>query len=112
MDSSELRAQALALLNQPGIRAVMLVRGDGGSLELHPVARGKSVLDLRTELLDHLNAQPLEDEFIAELRDWAEGREAARAEARRTGGFVIPRARGQWQIAHVPAFAPVAVGAA
>lgn len=91
----------------PGARAVLISDAGDGKFEVRPVEQGKSLLNIRTELLDHLNAYPHTDEWLEDLRDYCESRLAARAEAQRTGGVVIPRKHGRWEIAHVQAFHPL-----
>lgn len=60
-------------------------------------------------LIDHLNDYPHTTEWLTELRDYLDARLAAREEAERTGGVVIPRAPGRWEIAHTNAYATVKV---
>ena len=103
-NSATIESRALALLSQPGNRAALVSVGMDGKLEVTPVHFGDSVLNLHEELIDHLNAQPLTDAFVQAIHDWAAGRMAATAEARRVGGFIIPRSPQRWEVAHVPAF--------
>jgi hypothetical protein len=100
----------VAALKGPSAPRALLVSLDGeGGLKYQPVTRGQSVVDLRTELIDHLNAAPFEAKLLEELRDYCDAKLAALAESRRTGGFVIPREPGRWEIAHVNAFSPLEV---
>lgn len=101
-------AKALESLHHPsGPRAVMVWLDHKNQPQVKPVAQGQSVLRLQSpELFDHLSAEPCDSEFLQALRDYAEGRLAARAEARRSGGVVISRGPGRWEIAHVNAFDP------
>lgn len=91
----------------PGARAVLVTDAGEGKFTMHPVEHGKSLLNIQRDLQDHLSAYPLTDEWLEDLRDYCESRLAARAEAKATGGIVIPRKHGRWEIAHVNAFAPV-----
>ena len=84
-------------------RALLVSIKRDGSLEHVPVVDGKSLLNIETELHDHLSAQPRSDAFLMALRDYCNGRLAARAEARATGGFCIPVKSG-WNILHTAAF--------
>lgn len=102
--------EALATLQAPGgPRAILVSLGRDGAVHTQPVASGQSVVNITDELIDHLSAYPHTTEWLEVLRDYCAGRLAARDEAKRTGGFVIPRAPGRWDIAHVQAFQPVVV---
>ena len=90
-----------------GARGVLVVDNGDGTFTMNPVAHGKSVLDVRTELLDHLSSFPCSDEWLHEMRDYCDARLQARAQARGTGGIAIARAERRWEIAHVQAFAPL-----
>lgn len=90
-------------------RAILTSLDASGQLQHSPVEYGQSLIRLETELIDHLNAKPYDDQFLADLRDYCAGRLAARDAARATGGFVIPRSPGHWEIAHIAAFQPVEV---
>ncbi|PWB21310.1 hypothetical protein DCO45_02630 [Comamonas sp. JNW] len=78
-----------------------------GTYSVKPVEHGKSVLNVQTELFDHLSAFPVSDEFLQEIMDYCAGRLAARSEAKRTGGTAIARRHGLWEVAHVQMFQPV-----
>jgi hypothetical protein len=106
MHSADFLPAALAALSQPGTRALLVTLGSDGQLEQQPVAYGSSVVNLATELQDHLDAKPLSDEFLADLRNYCDSRLAAIRTARASGGFIIPRP-SRWEIAHVPAYAPL-----
>lgn len=99
----------LTAANAP--RALIVSLGPLGELVHQPLEHDQSVMRL-DELQDHLNARPVSAEYLSDLRDYCDGRLAAQAEARATGGFVIPHSPGNWQIAHVPAFEQVTVGGA
>ncbi len=90
-----------------GARAVMVTDEFDGTFSVKPVEHGKSVLNVQTELFDHLNAFPVSDEFLLELMNYCASRLEARTEATRTGGTAIARKQGLWEIAHVQMFQPV-----
>ena len=101
---------ALTGTNAP--RALLVSLERNGELELTPVDHGQAVVNLDTELHDHLSAAPRSTEWLLALRDYCDNRLAARAEAHATGGFTMPRADGGWNIAHVNAFEPLVIGGA
>lgn len=108
----EAAASLLATLRGNGApRAVLVSLDEDGNPVLRPIVAGESIVQL-SNLQDHLNARPLEPGYLEDLRDYCQGRLAAQAEACKTGGFVIPRAAGRWEIAHANAFQPVTVGGA
>ena len=90
-----------------GARAVMVTDDLDGTFSVKPVEHGKSVLNVQTELFDHLSAFPVSDEFLHELMDYCSSRLAARSEAKLTGGTAIARKHGLWEVAHVQMFQPV-----
>ncbi len=106
MNHTDIPAAAEALLADPSARAVLVYPDDDGSLALKPVAYGQSIIAIERDLLDHLSARPLNPAFLHELRAYCDSRLEASAQARDTGGFVIPDDRG-WRIAHVGAFQPL-----
>lgn len=83
-------------------RAVLVSIDQDGQLHHEPVADGQSVLNIETELHDHLSSRPFSTEFLESLMDYCAGRLAARAEAKATGGVSMPRSHG-WDIVHVVA---------
>lgn len=91
---------ALVAHNAP--RAVLVSLDRAGQIQHEPVQDGQSVLNLHTELIDHLDASPRSTEFLMALRDYCDGRLAARSEAKATGGVSMPRPGG-WDIVHVVA---------
>ncbi|MEJ2802009.1 hypothetical protein WAE61_09025 [Comamonadaceae bacterium PP-2] len=106
---SILRPGELTGLHIPaGARAVLVVELSNGGHKVSPIQHGESVLDIEQDLLSHLNASPLSDEFLSTLRDYCDARLAARAEARDSGGLVMCQPVG-FHIAHVQAFQPVSV---
>lgn len=116
--NSTITSQALAMvtaLGGPALtapRALLVSLDEDGNLQHQAVGMGQSVVRLETELFDHLNSKPFSDEWIAMLRDYCNGRLAAVAEARSTGGFVTAPEVGVWHINHVPAFQQLTVGGA
>ena len=101
----------LAALTGPHApRAVLVSLGADGQLSHQPIHQGQSVVNIETELRDHLSAFPHSTEWLLDLRDYIDGRLAARADAKTTGGISIPRQGGSWNIAHIKAFEPLAVG--
>jgi len=103
----------LAALTGPHApRALLVSLGRNGELELTPVDHGQAVINLDTELHDHLSAAPRSTEWLLALRDYCDCRLAARAEAQATGGVAIARKHGGWDIAHIDAFEPLVIGGA
>lgn len=101
-------SDALKAPNAP--RALLVSLDRKGGFALQPVVSGQSVLNLQTDLVDHLNSFPVTDAWLSEMLDYFGGRIAARAEAKRTGGFCLPRSPGNWEIAHTQAFKAVSHG--
>jgi hypothetical protein len=94
-----IRAQ---LSSQDAPRAILVSIEDDGSFKTQHVGHGESVLNIEADLFDHLNNKPVSTQFLQDLRDYCDGRLAARAEAGRTGGVSMPRAGG-WTITHLNA---------
>jgi hypothetical protein len=101
-----------ALTGPQAPRALLVSLERNGELELTPVDHGQAVVNLDTELHDHLSASPRSTEWLLALRDYCDSRLAALAEAHATGGFTVPRADGGWDIAHINAFGPLVIGGA
>lgn len=73
-----------------GARAIII--GDRGVAS--PVMPGQAVLNIRKELISHLNEYPHTDEFLEELLSCVAARLEARRRARgREEGFTIPMGR-------------------
>lgn len=83
-------------------RAALVSLDRTGQLQHEPVADGQSLLNISTDLIDHLDSRPYSTAFLTALRDYCDGRMAARAEAKSSGGVSMPRAHG-WDIVHVVA---------
>lgn len=91
----------LALLTADNAPRALLVSLDrNGRLHHEPVADGQSLLNIQAELLDHLNAYPHTTAWLTALRDYCDGRLAARGEAKATGGVSMARPGG-WDIVHI-----------
>ena len=100
-----------ALTGTDAPRALLVSLERNGELELTPVDHGQAVVNLNTELHDHLSAAPRSTEWLLALRDYIDCRVAALAEVHATGGVAIARQNGGWDIAHVNAFTPLTVDA-
>lgn len=105
-NSSQSTAMLALLTSDNAPRALLVSLDHKGQLQHEEVGAGQAVVNLHTELFDHLNAAPQTSEFLAELRDYCAGRLAARAEAKACGGFSTPRADGGWNITHTSVFEP------
>ena len=113
VNTTDAGAHILAALTDPHApRALLVSLERNGELELTPVDHGQAVVNLDTELHDHLSAAPRSTEWLLALRDYCDCRLAALAEAHATGGFTVPRADGGWNIAHIDAFTPLVTGGA
>ena len=99
-----------ALTGPRAPRALIVSLDRNGQLTHRPISDGQSVVNLHTELFDHLNSAPQTDEYLLALRDYCDSRLAARAEAKASGGFMTPRASGGWNITHTSVFEPLTVG--
>ncbi len=101
--------QNIRALLEGGARAV-IVSDDGltGRLAASPVAAGQSVVNLHTELTSHLDAEPLSDEYLSNLRDYCTARLEAKALARATpDGLALATGKG-WVITDTRQFHPAA----
>lgn len=98
-----------ALTGPQAPRALLVSLNRKGHLEHQPIIDGQSVLNIETELQDHLSASPRSTEWLRALRDYCDCRLAAREQAKGTGGVCIPRQDGGWNIAHINAFQPLAI---
>lgn len=105
--SSQSTAMLALLTSRNAPRALLVSLDRHGNLAHQEVNDGQSVVNLHTELFDHLSSAPQTDEFLAELRDYCAGRLAARAETKACGGFSTPRADGGWNITHTSIFEPL-----
>ena len=97
-------APLAAMLRGRQARAFLVGVGSDGGLQHQPVGPTHSVLDVKEDLLRHLSAEPMDSQFLIDLRDYCDSRLAARAEARKTGGVVTPAGNRRWEIVHVPAY--------
>ena len=113
LEITQAASSIMSVLSGPNApRALLVSINRTGLLELVPLNQGQSVINIETELHDHLSAAPRSDAFLIELRDYCDCRLAARAEAKATGGFCIPKKGGGWTITHAPAFYPIPAEAA
>ncbi|KPU89924.1 hypothetical protein APR50_18605 [Variovorax paradoxus] len=83
-----------------GARALLVsIDDETGQFKVRTIAeKGDSVLNIERDLLKHLNEYPHSTEWLEVLRDYCDGRLAARAEARRTGSFVTPKPMANWDM--------------
>jgi hypothetical protein len=92
-------AGIMAALTEPNApRAVLVSLNRDGQLELAPVGDGQSLVNIKDELIDHLNNYPHSDEWLTGLRDYCDNRLTARRKARETGGFSLPMKDGGWDV--------------
>lgn len=97
--SSTQEAGILAELTKPNApRAVLVSLNRDGQLELVPVGEAQSLVNIKDELIDHLNNYPHSDEWLTGLCDYCDGRLTARRNARETGGFSLPMKDGSWEM--------------
>lgn len=87
-----------------GARAILVTEAPDGNFTTTPVQYGQSVVNLKTDLIDHLTAQPYSDEMLQDLRDYCDARLQARREAKATGGIALQMHPGRWEVAHVNSF--------
>lgn len=80
-----------------GARAVIVSPDDDGSHIVRAIAYGQSLLNIKTELISHLNEQPIEDDWLMELRSYIDARLEARKAAHKVGGFAYPQDRS-WHV--------------
>jgi len=79
-------------------RAVLVSLNDDGTHDVRPVEHGHSVINLRRDLLLHLNEYPHSDEWLAQLRDYCDARLAAKQNAQKTGRVMVPRWNADWRM--------------
>ena len=87
-------------------RAMLVTLGRNGQINSSPVQHGQSVLNIKDELIDHLNEYPHSSEFLEDLRDYCTARLAARQEAKATAGLSIHRGN-VFSIEHANLFQPL-----
>lgn len=103
LSPNNLAASYLAALTEPNApRALLLSLADDGNLEHCPVDHGKAVLNIETELQDHLSSKPYTTEWLTALRDYCDARLTARAQAVEVGGFITQKPGGGWKVWEVP----------
>lgn len=92
-------AGIMAALTEPSApRAVLVSLNRDDQLELVPVGNEQSLVNIEHELIDHLNNYPHSDEWLIGLRDYCDGRLAARRKASATGGLSLPMKDGDWDV--------------
>lgn len=91
-----------SILAAPGAPRAVLVRLECDALQVTPVAASCSVVDLETDLTDHLSAEPRSDALLIDLRDYCQARLDARAAARTSGGLAVAGAGRTWNVIPMP----------
>jgi len=83
-----------------GARALLVGMDDEtGQFKVQPIAeQGDSVLNIKRDLLKHLNELPLSNEWLEVLRNYCDGRLKARAEAGARGSFITPKPLMAWDM--------------
>lgn len=61
-----------------GARAFLVSPNDDGRFDFRPVEMGASVVNLRRDLISHLNDAPVSTDFLQELRDYCDARMGGR----------------------------------
>lgn len=84
-----------------GVRAMLVYCGDSGKLVAVPVANEASVLDIKRDLLKHLNDAPHTAEWLTILRDYCDARIAAGHAARDTSAVATPSSSFDWDITRI-----------
>ena len=79
-------------------RALLVAPADDGTYQVRAVAQGESLLNIRRDLLKHLNEYPHTDEWLTQLRDYCDGRLAARQAAHEQGRIVVPNWEARWEL--------------
>lgn len=106
--SAQITSIVSALTGANAPRALLVSLDRNGQLEHVPVAFGESVLNIESDLQDHLSAKPVSTEWLLNLRDYIDCRLAARSEARGASAISIPRKNG-FDIAYISAFRAIEV---
>lgn len=88
----------LTAINAP--RAILVSLDHEGRITHQAIHTGQSIINIETDLQDHLSAQPVSTEFLLNLRDYCDGRLSARAEAKAAGGISLPTKDGIWNVVH------------
>jgi len=85
-----------------GVRALLVgVDEETGQLCARPIADGDSVLNIKRDLLKHLNECPHTTEWLEVLRDYCDGRLKARADAKARGSFITPKPLMDWDMTSI-----------
>ena len=99
----------VGMLAGPDAPRAALVWLDGDKLAAKPVLNGTSLINLDTNLTDHLSAEPRSDEYLVNLRDYCQARLDARTEALRSRGIAVPGAGKTWAVMPRPGLQRVEV---
>jgi hypothetical protein len=62
----------------------------------------QSLINLKRDLLHHLNDYPFSDAWLSQLRDYCDARLKARQEAKATGRVMYPSHEFKWEMIDVP----------
>ncbi|WP_422085428.1 hypothetical protein [Variovorax sp.] len=85
-----------------GARALLIgIDDERGQFCIRPIAAGESVLNIKRDLLKHLNEYPHTIEWLEVLRDYCDSRLMARTEARSRGAFITPKPRMDWDMTSI-----------
>lgn len=68
-----------------GARAFLVSPNDDGQFDFRPVEMGASVVNLRRDLIRHLNDAPASTDFLQELRDYCDARMGGRRDGKGEG---------------------------
>ena len=85
-------------INAP--RAVLVTIDRNGQLSHVPVSNEQAVVDIKRELISHLDNYPHSDEWLTGLRDYCDARLTARREVGEIGGISLPTGDGSWGVVH------------
>lgn len=87
-----------------GARALLVsIDSETQQFTARPIVIGESVLNIKRDLLKHLNEYPHTTEWLEVLRDYCSARLEAEARARAAGRFVTPSTRTNWDMAAIVA---------
>ena len=79
-------------------RALLVAPAGDGSYQVRAVENGESLLNIKRDLLKHLNEYPHTDEWLTQLRDYCDGRLAAQGAAHEQGRVVVPNWEARWDL--------------
>ncbi|OAK55019.1 hypothetical protein A3K87_04260 [Variovorax paradoxus] len=85
-----------------GARALLVsIDSETHQFTAQPIVMGDSVLNIKRDLLKHLNEYPHTTEWLEVLRDYCSARLGAEAKARASGRFVTPSTRMDWDMTSI-----------